>query len=305
MHLSTARLTRSLLAVLAAGGLVAGCGEGEDENTPAKEAAATPVKFTIRATAEGEKKALEFPATIKTGLVEMTLVNTDEVPRSAQIVRVEGDHTVDDVLKVVNSDEAKIPDWIQDGGGLGAVKPNTSGTATQILAPGKYVIWDDEGGGEEDAPSHDELGAKGEFTVTGELGNAELPDQAARVTAIDTFEGEDREYDFEFDGLKAGRNEVRFENTGEELHHALFFPIAEGKTIKDVEAAFTAEEEPQGPPPVDFENGVGTAVIDGDIEQNIELDLEAGKYAVVCFISDRKGGKPHAAKGMLKELTIE
>lgn len=98
---------------------------------------------------------------------------------------------------------------------------------------------------------------------------------------------------------------MRFENTGEELHHALFFPIAKGKTIEDVEEAFASEEEPEGPPPVDFENGVDTAVIDGGVEQNIELELKPGKYAVVCFISDRKGGKSHAEKGMLEELTVE
>ena len=305
MELSNGRLSRSFIAALVAGALVAGCGEGEDEDTPGKVAAATPVKFTVKATAQGEKKALEFPASIKTGLVDMTLVNADKVPRSAQIIRIEGDHTVDDALKVVNTDAGKIPDWMQDGGGLGAVKPGTSATATQVLAPGKYAIWDDEGADGEDAPTFDELGAKGEFTVTGERGNAALPDVSATVTATDTFEGDDKEYDFEFSGLKAGKNEVRFENTGDELHHALFFPIAKGKTIKDVEEAFTSDEEPQGPPPVDFENGVGTAVIDDGVEQNIELDLKAGKYAVVCFTTDRKGGKPHAEKGMIKELTVE
>jgi len=46
-------------------------------------------------------------------------------------------------------------------------------------------------------------------------------------------------------------------------------------------------------------------VIDGGIAQNIELDLEAGKYAVVCFIQDRKGGPPHGAKGMISELVVE
>lgn len=305
MHVSKGRFSRPLVAALAAGAVVAGCGEGEDEDTPGKVAAATPVKFTVRATAEGEKKALEFPASIKTGLVDMTLVNTDKVPRAAQIIRIEGDHTVDDVLKVVNAESAKIPAWMQDGGGVGDVEPGASATAQQVLAPGKYVIWDDEGGDGEDAPTFDELGAKGEFSVTGEPGNAVLPDVAATVTATDSFEGEDKEYDFEFSGLKAGKNEVRFENTGEELHHALFFPIAKGKTIKDVEEAFASEEEPQGPPPVDFENGVRTAVIDDGVEQNIELELKAGKYAVVCFISDRKGGKPHAAKGMIEELTVE
>lgn len=306
MHLSTGRLTRSLVAALAAGALVAGCGGGDDEEDETRKAvAATPVKFPIRATAVGEQKALEFPASIKAGLVVMTLVNTDDVPRSAQILRVEGDHTVDDVLKVVDIEGGKIPDWIQDGGGFGAVKPHATATAEQVLAPGKYVIWDDEGGDEEDAPSHDELGAKGEFTVTGQPGDAVLPEQPAKVTATDTAEGDDKQYAFEFEGLKAGRNEVRFENTGDELHHALFFPIAQGKTFEDVEAAFTSGEEPEGPPPVDFASGVGTAVVDGGIEQNIELDLKAGKYAVICFIQDRKGGKSHAEKGMIEELTIE
>lgn len=261
--------------------------------------------FTVQATARGKKKALELPASIKTGLVQMTLKNEDTVPRSAQIIRVEGDHTVEDVLKVVNADAAKIPDWMQDGGGVAAVKPGASATVDQVLAPGRYVIWDDEGGDEGDAPGNDELGANGEFTVTGEPGNAVLPNVPATVTASDTFEGDEKESDFEFSGLKAGRNEVRFENTGDELHHALFFPIAKGKTIKDVEAAFTSDEQPQAPPPVDFENGVGTAVIDDGVEQNVDLVLKAGKYAVVCFLSDRKGGKSHAEKGMLKELTVE
>ncbi len=66
-----------------------------------------------------------------------------------------------------------------------------------------------------------------------------------------------------------------------------------------------SEGEAGGPPPIDFAKGVGTTVIDGGIAQNISLDLKAGKYAVVCFISDRAGGKPHAAKGMLEELTVE
>ncbi|MDP2710170.1 MAG: hypothetical protein Q8O56_03035 [Solirubrobacteraceae bacterium] len=232
----------------------------------------------------------------------LTLTNSDSVPRSAQIIRVEGDQTVDDVLEIVDADEdVEIPTWMQDGGGVGAVAPGATASATQVLAPGKYVIWDDEGG-DDDGPSNSDAGAKGEFTVTGPAVDAELPEQPATVTTTD--DGED-EYSFEFSGLTAGTNQVRFENTGEELHHALFFPIQGNATIDDVTAAFTAEGPPQGPPPVDFANASGTAVIDGDIAQNITLDLEAGRYAVVCFLTDREGGEPHAAQGMIEELTIE
>ena len=99
---------------------------------------------------------------------------------------------------------------------------------------------------------------------------------------------------------------MRFENTGEQLHHALFFPIAKGKTIKDAEAAVhvgraarAVRRRSTSPRPS------GRQVIDGGIAQNLALDLTAGSYAVVCFIQDRKGGKPHVAKGMIEELTVE
>ena len=66
-----------------------------------------------------------------------------------------------------------------------------------------------------------------------------------------------------------------------------------------------AVSNPKGPPPVDFDNLLGTQVLDGGIAQNIELDLKAGSYAVVCFIQDRAGGAPHVAKGMISELVVK
>lgn len=226
------RFILTTLAVMATGAFVAGC--GDDDEDSASSQTAKPAAFQITATAEGTKrKVLEFPSTVKAGLVTVTLRNEDKAPRSAQLIRVTGDQTVDDVLKIVDAEEAtKIPSFMQDGGGLGAVPPGTTASATQVLAPGKWVIWDDEGG-DVDGPGNSDLGAKGEFTVTGEASDAELPDQGATVTTADEGEGKAKEYDFVFDGLKAGT------------------------------------------------------------------------YAVVCFISDRAGGKPHAAKGMLEELTVE
>ncbi|MDQ3721552.1 MAG: hypothetical protein M3376_00460 [Actinomycetota bacterium] len=304
---SDPRLTRSILPsiiAIAAVALVAGCGDDEEKNTTA---AAKPATFAITATAEGKKKkALEFPATVKAGLVTMTLTNSDSVPRSAGIARLVGDHTVDDFLKAVETDEegAPIPDWIEDGGGVAAAKPGATASVTQVLAPGKYAIADGETkGGQGEGTTYAQLGAKGEFTVTGDASDAELPAQPATLTATDDG---DKEYGFEFKGFKAGTNKVRFENTGKELHHAIIFPINKGKTIEDAKAAFASDGPPKGPPPVDFAKGLGTQVIDGGIAQNIELDLEAGtSYAFVCFIQDRKGGKPHVADGMIDELAVK
>jgi uncharacterized protein (DUF2141 family) len=290
-------LARSILptiVAIAAGALVAGCGDDEK-----KAAAAKPTAFPITATSEGKtKKAIEFPSTVKAGLVTMTFKNADTIPRSAGIVRLLGDHTVSEFRKAIAKQGTPIPDWIQDGGGVSTVKPGETASVTQVLTPGRYAIADDETL-EADGEGKDlaDLGAKGEFTVTGEAGDATLPTEPATLTA--------KEYGFEFKGLKAGRNNVRFENTGKELHHAVMFPISKGKTFADAKASFTSDKEPTGPPPVDFANGLSTQVIDGGIAQNLELDLKAGSYAVVCFIQDRKGGAPHVAKGMINELVVK
>ena len=145
--------------------------------------------------------------------------------------------------------------------------------------------------------SYAETGATAEIEVTGEAKTAELPKTDAKVTA--------GEYEFSASGLKAGTNEVEFDNAGKELHHLIAFPYARGTTLAKVKKAFKQEGEPSGPPPVDFENGVGTAVLEGGDKQVVPLELKAGKYALVCFISDRKGGPPHVAKGMIVEAAVE
>ena len=116
------------------------------------------------------------------------------------------------------------------------------------------------------------------------------------------------EYAFATAGLKAGRNRVTFENTGKEPHHAVIAPLRPGKTLADVRK-FAREEgdedrESSGPPPLDFEKTQATTVFDGGMKQVTELDLEPGKYALLCFITDRKGGPPHVAKGMVAEATV-
>ena len=35
------------------------------------------------------------------------------------------------------------------------------------------------------------------------------------------------------------------------------------------------------------------------------MDLRQGRYALICFISDRQGGPSHAAKGMVRVVDVE
>ena len=219
------RGTRSMLtscAAVAVAALVAGCGDDE------RGARADGVR-DHRHGGRREEEGARVPSTVKAGLVTMTLTNNDKVPRSARIVRLLGDHTVNDFRNAVEKQGAPIPEWIQDGGGVSTVLPRGAVSVTQVLAPGKYAIADDESEQGEDGKSFADLGAKGEFMVTGPASDAELPARPATLTATDDGGGDEGEYGFEFKGLKAGKLEVRFENAGEQLHHALLFPIARGQ----------------------------------------------------------------------------
>jgi hypothetical protein len=166
---------------------------------------------------------------------------------------------------------------------------------TEVLEPGTYYVLDTESAGGSEQPNA-RKGGVAKFEVTGEA-TGELPATDATITAKD--------YAFEATGVKAGKNRLTFENAGDELHHLIAVPIRKGATFAEVKKLFSSNEEPKGPPPVDFENGLATAVIDSGQKQVAELEFKKGKYALVCFITDREGGPPHVAKGMIDELDVE
>lgn len=296
----TYRRLPTLLAAAALCLVPAACGDDDDSSdsgstTESAETAA--VTFETTEPSKG-KVAIAGPDTIEAGVTEITLTNSGKGPHDAQILRVEGDRTADEVISssIDSGEGAKIPDWITDGGGIGTTAPGQSKTVTEVLQPGTYYVLDSESGQGSETPNA-RKGGVAKFEVTGDESTAELPATDATITAKD--------FSFETSGIEAGTNEVTFENSGQELHHLVALPLAEGATLAQARKFFTSEGEPAGPPPVDFENGISTAVIDGGQAQVTELDFKKGKYALVCFITNREGGPPHVAMGMIDELDVE
>jgi hypothetical protein len=272
----------SLLTLSLAAGLLLlpACGGGESKPTVA----------TVEVSGKGRDVKVKAPRSIKGGLVQMDLKNTSDGPRDAQIVRVEGQHTPEEFIKVVESQGGPIPDWIQDGGGVGTIPPGQTGSATQNLAEGNYFVFS--------APEGEAQPATAEFKVEAGGKEGELPEATGEIVAS--------EYTFEVEGLKAGKNKVLFKNEGKELHHAIGMPIKPGKTIEDVKKYASQQGEPSGPSPVDEQAGFSTAVLDGGVEQVTDVELKKpGKYALLCFIQNRKGGPPHVMMGMIKEVEVQ
>ena len=61
-------------------------------------------------------------------------------------------------------------------------------------------------------------------------------------------------------------------------------------------------EKMEGPPPG---APVGGTTPMGQGEENlITLNFTPGEYALMCFVSDAKDGKPHFVHGMVQQITV-
>jgi plastocyanin len=215
------------------------------------------------------------------------VTNNGERDHSIQLARVDEGHEAQEVLEAGEawaSGKKPLPEWAHLAGGSGTVKGGESSSATILLEPGKYVALDVNAEG---------IPPYAEFEATGE-GGGEVE------TTETTIEAKD--YSFTTAGLKAGTNTVTFENTGKQPHVAEAVGIAEGATIEDVKKFFETEK---GKPPIDESKNFGTAIVDGGQTVVQEMDLEAGRYVLICFVPDREGGPPHIARGMVAEVEVK
>lgn len=127
---------------------------------------------------------------------------------------------------------------------------------------------------------------------------ASLPSPTAAATPnMVTFTA--KEYGFDGpDTIPAGLTMIHLNAAGQELHHVQLLKLEDGKTFADFQAAVKTGAPPQWAmayggvnPPVPGGMAIATEVI------------EAGNYAVVCFV-EGADHVPHLAKGMMKPLTV-
>lgn len=274
--------TTRLAAIFAAAALVsvafAACGDDESDQS---------LTFTL--SGDGKAATFEAPESAEAGVAEITLQNEGEKAGDLQLIRVEGDRSPKEVVEGLGKamKGQAFPDWFFAAGGTGPVEAGQSETVTQVLEPGTYYAFDTEGG----APPKPEDAVSVE--VSGEPSDEEV-EADATISAVD--------YGFEGDGLTAGSAEVAFENTGAQPHHIVYAPLTGDATAEDVETFFKSEK---GKPPFEEKDTQNTAVIEGGETQLVDLELKKGRYVLLCFITDRKGGPPHVAKGMIDEVEVE
>ena len=275
------------LAVLLLAGVAAGCGGGPKD--PAKSQASTPKSFKMRASGTPEAVKITAPGEFPAGLTRFDFTNDAQGKHSVQVIRVDGGRKPAAALKATFAwfqGGKPLPKWVYLAGGVPLTESGDRRSAVQELAPGDYFIVDPEKKGKPEVAA--------QFRVT--AGSpAKLQGSPARIEAY--------EYGFRATGLTAGENRVLFDNKGKEPHFVEAAPLKPGKTLADVKRFLKNEK---GEPPLIFNAAVSTPVLDAKGKQQVDLHFtRKGKFALLCFVPDRKGGPPHAAKGMVSIAEVK
>jgi uncharacterized cupredoxin-like copper-binding protein len=99
--------------------------------------------------------------------------------------------------------------------------------------------------------------------------------------------------------LAAGKHVIEVRNEGTQWHEFELVQLAPGKTAHEVIAFI---EHGIGTPPGLPIGGVSPLTPGG--VSYFHADLQAGRYALICFLPDRKDGKAHFEHGMVQEFDV-
>lgn len=126
-------------------------------------------------------------------------------------------------------------------------------------------------------------------------------ENAANAVTIDM-----KEYAFDVAGsIKAGDSTVVMRNTGQEMHMTAFALLKEGMALSDVQAALASGDESAFEGVVEKEvDSPGGLLSPGQTMEITTPFLDAGTYALLCFIPTVGEDVPHVAKGMVNTLEV-
>lgn len=281
-----------IAAALLLAATAAGCGDddggGGDGSIGTLTLTATDFAFAV----EGD---------LRPGPTKIVMPNQGEYEHYAFFFRIDEDHSPEDLFEPLASEESfDIPDWAELMGGPSILSPGETAELNVDFAPGRYAFLCPLA--EPDGELHYEKGMYGEITLEGEESGGDLPAAAIEVTGEDDGAGES----YAFGGLpetaEPGEALLQFENTGTEPHEMIVARTPDKFSLEETVGIFFEEVEP----PEDFEYvGLGgpAPILPGD-RQQLRVDFQEGsRYVFLCFLPNPEG-LPHAALGMVGEITV-
>jgi len=288
------------LVVCAAGVLafLAACGgssqsTGSSGNTQTSTATRPIPAITIKAM----DFSFEQPQSVRSGLVDLNLINTGKESHQINIARL-NDGVTFDQLKTVLDDKNKGPDaalgLVTLYGGANTIPPGQSQEVILNLPAGQYVSICFIAGA--DNVPHYMKGMLTQFTVTGSSGKQDEPKADGNIML----------QDFSFtlpSSIQSGPLTLKVTNNGPQPHEVTIIKLLQGVSLTKLLQVMNQPNPPAGPPP--FEDAGGLGAIKPGSSAWLKLNLQPGNYATLCFVPDPKTGKPHFMSGMSAAFTVK
>jgi len=121
---------------------------------------------------------------------------------------------------------------------------------------------------------------------------------ALDVTAVNT---PNPQYKLSTTKLRAGLETIRLHNKGNEPHQVQLLRLHDDKTFRDLS---TVLANPKGDAlSVADATGGSNTILPGS-EQTTYVNLRAGHYVALCFVSDADTNVPHFAEGMIAQFKV-
>lgn len=271
--------------------MLAACTEGESKEQQQPNGAAAPSSVNLLTIKTRDFVFYDMPDTIPAGATEIRLENGGPEFHHVQLVRLEEGKTLGDLMQAMkDAPHNGWPAWAVDVGGPNTPVPNATTSTLVNLEAGNYALLCVIPS--RDGVPHVMKGMVRALTVLPNAAAAPMPKADVVLTLKD--------YSFEFDRpVTTAVKRIRVENAAQQSHEALLIALDEGKSIADFMNWLQTE---QGPPPGRPIGGT-TGFAQGEVNI-INVELAAGKYALICFVPDARDGKPHIAHGMVQEFTV-
>ena len=237
--------------------LLAACGGGED---PDGGDAAKPAADENVVDVGLMEYSFDMPEEIEGGTVTFAATNDGELPHEIAFGQIEGERTMDDVMKALEG--GRPPSWFKDIAGIPVLSPGISASMTRDLDEGQYIFLCFLP--TPDGKPHVEEGMVRLFTAAG-TSDAEPPTADLTITA--TEDG------FDVPEISAGTHTIELVNDGSKPHEFAFLSYEEGMTEKDLGKWFGSGFKTETP--AIFPGGMQS--IEPGVSVVVEMTFESGR----------------------------
>jgi hypothetical protein len=232
--------------------------------------------------------------TVRSGLVDIAMVNNGSEAHQAQVARLNAGVTRDEVIDrlITKKDQAAAFSLLTFAGGPDTVSPGYGQEAILNLTTGQYVLLCFVVG--QDGIPHINKGMIHFFAVSSGLSQQTTPQADGKVIMKDFT------YDLPAVITQSRSLTLQVTNQGSEPHEMNIVELEKGKSIQDIASFF---QLPSGPPP--FEELGGLAAIAPHASGWIKIQLEPGNYALFSILPDERTGKSQLSLGMITPFTVQ